>query len=1706
MKKNTRLSNFKNQLLLLLILYIPIAALSQTDCDLYINPSFESDCILTEYDKEDTTLMEFDPGCMAACKGMTVQYDAVCSNGSQFVWTISGASSYQLSNQNRTAHVTWGSNSLGNIMVQANIADSIICTAETCVQLLEPSHVESQTIPDFYYDPIGGTKWIDICLGTEIQLMDMSTTDETPIVGCCWETPYGNAYTPNYSIIPTQSGEFLIKHKIVNECGCEDMEQIKVRVLEPVDLQLSCYGTVCGGTSATYTILSPSCTEYRWSVKGGTISDGQNTPTIMVQWGNPVSGYGVISIDAAPCESECNALISVKIPVITNHATIEGPDVVCVGEVQIYELPAWGSTNYLWQVTPLDSNVTTYEAERINQIMLEFSQPGVYNLSVQYECEFLDCGPYSSTKTIIVKDTLRIHTADNTVCEGLTGKYMTNCSNNVNWRVYNQNGQLVHSSYTDTLYYTFAVSGRYKVEASHVNFCNVATYFVTVKANPPAIESVTGPSEACLSSSILLSGTPTQPNCFLEWVPVCATATPQIWNADSVTITYNGEVCDVNVYQVDNEYGCHSSAYTHEVNVFALAPSGLPSDTTVCAGNTFSLSVPQQENVLYEWTITPSNVATVMTNHLTHAVSILANHLYSAPPHTAVITLKRTCCSGTEVVETLVLHVADVPTPTINYNNPVCEGDVASFYVTSPISNPSHYIWQIEGNTHVGDSVSHVFSQPGVHSFTMSYKPYANCPAVLVGGKVRVVASPLVLLYDDGQHIAVTMYPNANYYWELDGNPVQPVQGEEYLCPHLGNGTYCCTISFNNAPYCSAIGCMTLGDTPEDTCLVLSLDTAYQSCTEVSLSLDNPYGGSVDWAIYPYYAGNYFSQQSDSSAAAVFTHPGIYRVFAYMEIGSQCYKGLQLVDIESIPDFDLTYSCNNPVLFQDFSLNRTINSVVSKNLYIQETNLTVPITGTQQQIPNGYFATGYNHIVYTINLSNGQQCQLAKILYIDTLPVIDSMFVSQNMCEQTPFMFSAITSNGIIRWDFGEGSYLYGNNVYHTYSTDYQYPNVILTVTNADGCVASINKVVTVHTNMLESGNLLTEGAPICPGYARHIYYTYNNIFNMYFWEHSSFPSSNNTYDTYQTGDYTVLVVNSFNGCKKERTKNVRFLNAPTARITGQTKYCYNEMVKLYGNTGLTNSYLWIITGPESYTDTLPNISFIPTQAGTYSANLTVTSPDGCSATANYNFIVHPPVAAPIISFYGNQCIHTPPVGVHSIANQNLFWSNGYNGTTAYYYTPGFLTAYYIDPITGCPSEKASMFIDPAPNYDALLTGCYEKCEKDLPLTLPVYKLYPYQPSNLYWHWLYNGNLLLSGNTLNFNLPINDFGTYFMKATYGNGCSSNSPLLTISKDDICDCDSIAISVKKTCFVEDCKLFYTLLVTIHNNSSQTVTFDQMHANQNTAIIGVTSLPVSIAPYSSQTIVVKVEFADFQNGYVDFSLINTMENCEKSFSEFFKWQDCVNENCEIENSGITFLEDMSTPHQTSCFKLSMTLPSNTMSLVALWSDPPQIINNYYYAPSIAVCMLMLNYGQLTQMVANGESICFYAILCVENKLCYAKVCTDAMWFYELIPEEYRNWTDTNMIDTTKSMHLIPKKEDQQPNDTPYLSPNPTQDEVTVMGIASDSVSEIMVLTMEGRQVAVFRNDYRFNISHLSRASYIVRIITTDKQVHYLKLVKQ
>ena len=151
---------------------------------------------------------------------------------------------------------------------------------------------------------------------------------------------------------------------------------------------------------------------------------GNNTRQIVVQWGSPPDGYGVITVDGTFCNA-CNAQLSVKIPVITNNTEISGPDVVCVGDIQEFELPLWGSTDYHWY-TSNNNGIQFLQAETPNKTLARFTSPGQHSISATYECEALECGLFRSTKVINVKDTLRIVSNDDNLCIGAVGTYTTN--------------------------------------------------------------------------------------------------------------------------------------------------------------------------------------------------------------------------------------------------------------------------------------------------------------------------------------------------------------------------------------------------------------------------------------------------------------------------------------------------------------------------------------------------------------------------------------------------------------------------------------------------------------------------------------------------------------------------------------------------------------------------------------------------------------------------------------------------------------------------------------------------------------------------------------------------------------------------------------------------------------------------------------------------------------------------------------------------------------------------------------------------------------------------------------------------------------------------------------------------------------------------------------------------------------------------------
>mgnify|MGYP003444580040 CR=1 FL=1 len=169
--------------------------------------------------------------------------------------------------------------------------------------------------------------------------------------------------------------------------------------------------------------------------------------------------------------------------------------------------------------------------------------------------------------------------------------------------------------------------------------------------------------------------------------------------------------------------------------------------------------------------------------------------------------------------------------------------------------------------------------------------------------------------------------------------------------------------------------------------------------------------------------------------------------------------------------------------------------------------------------------------------------------------------------------------------------------------------NYAVTVTNAAGCTATTNKVITVNALPVP---VISGLAGICPGASANLA---TGSFASYLWSNGNTTSS---ITTSVSGNYTVTVTD-INGCIGSSNYNLLAFQNPVPVISGTAAICQNQSSVL--DAGSFASWQWS-TGAVSQTISV-------NQSGTYS--VTVTNVDGCVASTSFNVVVNP-IPVPVIS------------------------------------------------------------------------------------------------------------------------------------------------------------------------------------------------------------------------------------------------------------------------------------------------------------------------------------------------------------------------------------------------------------------------------------------------------------------------------------------
>ena len=1705
--------------ILLSLLVISCSALAQQGdfCNFYIRSGFDSECIITSYKPNTSPQPIYDEHqCLVACRGSQVSYSIVgLPSGATYDWAVSGADSYTTNTSNNTITVNWSESvGIGTLILSVYGPNDEFCEKQLCVDLIERPVAGIASNPTEAGRTPSGIKYINVCDGQVIQFYDNSTSvSDSPIVGYYWEAGNITASMQNFTFTADYSqygNSVYIKHRAVNECGCEDETIYIVNISRYPTLEVDCFGTACENTTATYHATS-SCSDYLWHVEGGHIQGGQGTSSLTVMWDEIDNGYGYIALNGSHCEEgECPYLTYLPIPVISDNAEIQGPDVVCVGDIVYFELPQWASTEYNWSVTPTSGAAALYSGHP-HKFMVQFRSQGTYTIKCNYNCTFLECGGIAQTKTVIVTKPFSIF-SDKEACVGETVNFSTGYSapEVFDWTIY-YNGAAIYTQTANNINYTFNVAGGYTVEASNPNFCNTAYFSININGLPPAPQpDVTDwTNRVCLNAGYVYSATPSSPEYYLHWSATCGN--PSQFDGNDYNVTLQNPLCDITLQQVDRNTGCVSSAYQYQLTQFVPQTINWPT-YAVCANDQFTMSVTPESGVLLEWSVMNPRMASIVSDRFASSITVQTNG-YSGLFN---MLLKRTFCD-TFTYDTIPVTIKPYIVPAITLPKNVCQYSTVAISAGNTEQIQGVWTLEIEGNTYTytglpsGATWNYTFNNSGTIPISLSFTAL-DCPQTYVTvERLDVTAAPqFSLSYHEitpdalYELNATLLEPNAvgySYSWSDGHTTPQFLYAGAYF-------SYSCTVT-DNATGCSNAKTVSR---PQPTDCAYREDTIYisGSCTSRTFVRPNAIG-NITWMFWQNASSPQFttSGTNNNTCNATFTDAGYYRVYAVRTDGDCEYYNDREFYIPLIARMNVRYGCAsgtdvNLILqnTSDFMSGTTINS---ETWYVDGILVSNPYAHT--------VASGTHTITLTVNYTyNGvtESCSATKTVTY-TRGTTAFTVSTGPYCSETEIQFTDNSTNAVSwYWQFSNSStFYYTEN--HTQSPEQSFVNntgiplsitVNLNTVDYIGCNSQSSTILSININSL-TGNIAPDPVAVCYGNPWSINFNHSGTPTttpVYHWFETNQTTYVATNNFYETGSYYVRVTDN-NGCATQsKWANICFKSLPIADIFGDADFCPDGTITLIGESG-DNTYQWTGLGgsPISTHNLNYDIAAHSLSPGNYTITLTVTK-NGCSSTDTKAITVHTAPAAPNIGFGANHCLHIPPVNLISNAGLNLNWSTGDFGTSTETYNAGVHTAYYTDPATGCRSGNAQIVVSKPPDFNELMTGCFEFCKQDLPRIV----LGPWGEFK-YWEWYYNNYVLTSnGGSIRPHLKVPYFGTYFLNVVYDGGCSTQSEDLVVSQKETCDSCNIEISLLKDawCDVKECKLRVFFYLNIYNPSINNATLYSV-SSPNIGTLYTPALPVTISPGATSALLFEIELANYEPQDMYLQMLFHDGNGNMCYSHFFVdlshvLEKCIEQDCPINVKEFKYLDEISSDGM-AYFRYHF-YTSSGMSDVQLYSDDVTIVDvNYNPGTGEITGILSITPLELRQLIDSSRDICFRMYACHDGKICKKVFCVPAFMLH-IFGSKSIDAEDDSDAETGEVPNM---DEPLSPLTTDFcLYPNPATSSVSISG---DNFSRATVIDMGGK-VVMEVYDTTFNIGTLRNGEYIVKVVSLEGAIQYLKLIKR
>lgn len=1383
--------------------YIDVLAFTNTGTTLtdsiFVNVSDISQIKIFQKDSIECHQNNPSDDCLKACAGSTVTYGYSFPNPFAIVTAdVVGATSYVLDQGKNEITVTWGSGGFGSINI-TSFGQGTQCFSfgNQCIEITDEIEVDFN-IPGF-----------DFCVGESIEITPLT------LDGISYSWDFGNGHISS-DIAPVVSydkpGTYQVSLTIITACGCTASITKPIITKESYLPVIDCKSTICENTEMTYTTDS-DCGQFFWKIIGdGTIKAGGGSSDnfVTVDWGQ--GPLGIIELEVASCNFDlCPKKAIFDIPIISENAKINGQTIACKGSNEMYSIQKYNATGYQWNVT--GGSITAGQGS--NTIIVAWSSGDQGTINVTYDNCYLKCGG-SDELTVALKSPYKLSTDATQICHGELLTAQTTNDQNIpviieNWEVRDENNVLLYTQ-NNVANIQYAIpTGITKViiTTTSPTHCNgELTKEVTVLPKSILPAGIKGEKAICKGNQYLYEAIANLPNASYQW-EIKDGSNVTAATGDNILVTWQSDgPYQILLTQTDLSGAyCASSAVALEAKIISTF-TFLGTDES-CLYSEYNLKATFYESLNYEWEITPSDAATIISQEGSEV------DLSWSKTGTHTITLKT--CAGT-YTKTVLVHA--LPEPVVNHPATLCEGTTIAVSTTLAYEA---YNWLNDDSTSLallpmpnikaGTYVVQVTDNNGCigkSSFTIVELPKPNVYVSTPQNKYVCLSSPPVV------------YPTLHASEAEDGYTFEWFKNEtsigifpsKFKPSDIGKYKVKVTDNFGCTNESNTLHLVDICDptTPPDTigggggsssCISSIGSVGYtfaandcNSYTFTSTS-SNIIADSHRW-----FFDDNASSNNYASGAVInheFSNPGYYEVVHSVRVvdsadpTNTCVKKTtQIIEIPIKADFEITNGCRgDDIVFTDLSTHIPDKSIVSWTWDFGDPLSGADNTSTLANPIHVYNAEGS----YTVKLIISDGTCTDEISHTFTLrpqPSAGILALDAN-CEKetTRFNVDNYTNLFSIDWTYGDPT-SGANDIqsafdgYHRFESAAFY-NINALITSVYGCKASINTTLDIKANTL-AGNITTDpGDQICQGESTKLSAPVNGVS----WNWSS-EETTDAIEVSSSGIYLVTVTDVY-GCTYTPDQKVIQVNPkPKSYITSivtlgeeETTYFGNEVslcqgqdFKIFVPASQDFTFNWqnnITSNELSYSETNGNL--LPVGVHLFYVELTDVI-TGCSnvldtveVTVNGNpnsMIIQANQSGVLCAgIEHNLSIINPVNGL------DYLWNNGETEAQISTSLPGQYFVQAQDD-NGCKSVSNTIEILSGPDVSFVPSGCFERCAPDTLCFPSIANVTNYQ-------WQKDGVEIPSAD--GGNIPyiiLTESATYQLELTGQNGCKSTSEALSLT--------------------------------------------------------------------------------------------------------------------------------------------------------------------------------------------------------------------------------------------------------------------------------------------------------------------------------------